>query len=144
MTSENPAGRSNPGDDEATEREENPSAALPAIQLSEDFKLPIIELALAEGAMKERSPEVQRAAENVKTMFYRELAQAVAKNPQLRRKTVTDPDSGEETIIIEPSPETEAIKSVANQRFRALFGDAKYNAYSMRTALERMAQDKSE
>ncbi len=139
-----PTRRAQPKNENAQEALENALAPLPAIQLSGDFKLPIIELALAEGALKERSPVVQEAAINLKNLFYKEVAEAAAKNPELRTNTVTDPETGVETVIIEPGPEIEAIKARSNERFRALFGNDKFNAYSMRTAMERLAQEKAE
>lgn len=111
----------------------------PAIRLSENFKLPAIVVANYEGAMKERSPRVQAAAKYLEDEFYRELAKEVAKSGDWKEKAVVDPETGETTVTVEPGPEVEKVSRRFNERFRMLFGQAKFNAYSLRAGNERMA-----
>lgn len=131
---------------EAMDNVERPAAAEmpPAIRLSENFKLPAVVLALSEGALAERSPQVRQAARNVEDLFYRELAEELAEEGGWQEKLQPDPETGEPTLLVEQSPATERVRSRANERFRLLFGDLKYNAYSLRTAVERMETTKGE
>lgn len=86
----------------------------------------------------------RKALQDILDDYYRELALGIVPEEQ-----VTDPemnpsqtgqvetaDNGERTMIVTNGPVAEAARKRADQRFRALFGNAAYNRITMNAQME--------
>lgn len=117
-------------------------AALPPVglRLAPDVRLPV-------AAMPHDlkiTPIAQQALEQILTDYYGDLA-AGLKSPQSGdtphegQGPLEESETGELTQIITNGPATDAARERADNRFKALFGNAAYNRMTMKTVLERQA-----
>ncbi len=112
------------------------------IQLAENVKLPAAIMALSDPSFKNLTPQQDTALRHVVDTFYKDLAaraEARLSNQELARDhQVVQSSNGEETIIIQPGEDVEKARQRANEIFRALFGDDRYNQVTMQSAMEVM------
>ncbi len=123
---------------------------LPAVQLSEKFRLPAGIMAQAmpiPEAGKTQSPQVQAASERIVSQFYQEISQqaalptvgtdeAVPVEPVMPVEVARSDDPGPATIVVEPDRSTAQIRWNADESYRILFGDESYNQQTIRSAIE--------
>ena len=102
---------------------------LPAAAMPNDLKLTVVS---------------RKALQDILDDYYRELALGIVPEEQ-----VTDPemkpsqtgqvetaDNGERTMVVTNGPVADAARKRADQRFRALFGNAAYNRITMHAQME--------
>lgn len=117
--------------------QESTAAAQPqipvGIQLAPGVRLPV-------AAMPndlELNPIKQKVLQDIVDEYYRTVADATASAVGNGATVETKiEDNGEETRIITNSPAVEAARKQADQRFKAIFGDAAYTRMTMNSLLE--------
>jgi hypothetical protein len=117
--------------------QETTAAAQPqipvGIQLAPDVRLPV-------AAMPNDlnlNPIKQKVLQHIVDEYYRTVADATASAVGNGATVETKiEDNGEETRIITNSPAVDAARKQADQRFKAIFGDAAYIRMTMNTLLE--------
>lgn len=117
------------------------SAPHRGIQLAESVKLPAAVMALADPGFRNLTPQQNAALQAVVDTFYQDLAAStetrLANNDLTGGKLVVSPE-GEETVVVQPGPDVDKARQRANEVFRALFGDDRYNQVTMQSAMEAM------
>ena len=107
-----------------------------AIQLADDVRLPA---ALMPSEAIEMPDAVTAATQEISDRYYQEL-QASTARPSAAEAEAAQKSSSEEksTHVIANSPETEQIRYRADQQFRVLHGDERYNQQILNSAIEVM------
>jgi len=96
-------------------------------------------MALADPAYQNLTPQQHAALQHVADAFYQDLAtkaQARLANQESPGGQLVQAPDGGETLIIQPGPDVEHARQRANELFRALFGDDRYNQFTMQSAME--------
>lgn len=127
-----------------------PDRSVPALRLSDDFQLPLAALPGAElpppvttvGAARPgddgaASHPVMAARQYLIDHFYSRLADRIAAEGGFQGEIEVDAETGEETRVITPRGEAEAIRRESDERYRALFGDEAYNRRLLEAAVEK-------
>lgn len=118
---------------------EQPADPGKAIQLAENFRLPVS--ILLQGVSRNNqnamaSPAVSTATQELADSFYRALAATASETDQtLDNVTANDPEN-EDTRIIPPTLETEKLRVQADELYRTLFGDAAYGQHTVSSLIE--------
>jgi hypothetical protein len=117
-----------------------------AVQLAANVRLPAALMDLAETAVDNRisvSPAADAAKRDIATAFYQRLASDATAGPAWRQPSPADrpdaaaPEAGTaDTGMIEPGPVADNASTLANESYRALFGDDAYNRQTMNSAIE--------
>lgn len=95
-----------------------------AIQLADDVRLPA---ALLPQGPPNLPPAVAEATAEIANTFYRELQAATPQAP---------PGEDQDTTLIPKTPRTEQIRQLADEQFRALYGDDRYIQQTLNSAIE--------
>jgi hypothetical protein len=125
--------------------QETTAAAQPripvGIQLAPDVRLPV-------AAMPndlDLNPIKQKVLQDIVDEYYRTVAETTAAVGNGATVETKIEDNGEETRIITNSPAVDAARKLADQRFKAIFGDAAYTRMTMNTLMEsRLSPNKVE
>jgi hypothetical protein len=105
-----------------------------AIQLADDVRLPA---ALMPSEAIEMPDAVTAATQEISDRYYQEL-QASAARPSAAEEDQKSSSEENSTRVIANSPEAEQIRYRADQQFRVLHGDERYNQQILNSAIEVM------
>lgn len=91
------------------------------------------------------NPIKQKVLQDIVDEYYRTVAETTAAVGNGATVETKIEDNGEETRIITNSPAVDAARKLADQRFKAIFGDAAYTRMTMNTLMEsRLSPNKVE
>lgn len=130
-----PAAEENPA---ALKREESAQTQAPiGLRLAPDVRLPLAAMPLDINV----SPVAQKAREQIVQDYYQEIASVLladqsGNSPASEDGLIEEPETGELTRVVTNSPEVEAARRRADNRFKILFGNKAYNRMTMNTLLE--------
>ncbi len=117
--------------DQAPRKSSVPSA----VRLADNVRLPAA-LMPRDGAAKP-NPPIAAVTADIANTFYQKMRDATATHPEFGSSTRTEVVAGEDdTAVIVNSPVAEEIRETADEHFRALFGEEKYNQQTLSSAVE--------
>lgn len=115
-------------------------ASLPAVRLSNSFRLPAAAMALCEirdeSGSDRRSPEVIAAVDGIVNQFYHDIAVDASERILAGDSVNIDESPEGSTVVVEPDAESAEILRKSDQLYRLLYGSAAYNRNLLGSAIE--------